>query len=249
MTCHCENSIPDGLAVSPRCIKDIWLFSEFDSEDMTALASVGRRKTYRQGDVVFHQGDAAESMFLIKSGRIKLSKIFEDGHQATLDYRKAGDTFGENIFGEAIRYPVTAWCMETTYTCGFKRSDFEQLVLEHPSIGLRVIQKQSEHIASLTTRLGDMTIPSLEERLYQVLINVAGEHGVAVDQGVRIQFPLTHEDLSFLTGSHRVTISKTIKKLKNSGKITKEGHSYILSTAIVESSEKSNESQKKRTLL
>jgi CRP-like cAMP-binding protein len=228
MPCHCENSIPDGMAVSPRCIKDIWLFNEFDSEDMKALASVGRRKTYRQGDVVFHQGDVADSLFLIKSGRIKLSKIFEDGHQATLDFRKAGDTFGENIFGEAIRYPVTAWCMETTYTCGLKRSDFEQLVVKHPAIGLRVIQKQSEHIASLTTRLGDMTIPSLEERLYQVLLNVAGEHGVAVAQGVRIQFPLTHEDLSFLTGCHRVSISKAIKKLKNSGKITKEGHSYIL---------------------
>lgn len=238
MPCHCENSIPDGMAVSPRCIKDIWLFNEFDRDDMTALASVGKRKTYRQGDVVFHQGDAADSLFLIKSGRIKLNKTFEDGHQATLDYRKAGDTFGENIFGEAIRYPVTAWCNETTYTCGLKRSDFEQLVLEHPSIGLRVIQKQSEHIASLTTRLGDMTIPSLEERLYQVLINVAGEHGVAVDQGVRIQFPLTHEDLSFLTGSHRVSISKTIIKLKNSGKITKKGHSYILPTVIVESAEK-----------
>ncbi len=249
MPCHCENSIPDGMAVSPRCIKDLWLFSEFDSEDMKALAGVGRRKTYRQGDAVFHQGDAADSLFLIKSGRIKLTKIFEDGHQATLDYRKGGDTFGENIFGEAIRYPVTAWCMETTYTCGLTRSDFEQLVLKHPSIGLRVIQKQSEHIASLTTRLGDMTLPSLEERLYQILINVAGEHGVAVDQGVRIQFPLTHEDLSFLTGCHRVSISKTMKKLKNSGKISKDGHSYILPAALVESAEKSNASPTKRILL
>ena len=75
MTCHCENSIPDGLAVSPKCIKDIWLFSEFNSENMAALASVGRRKTYRQGDVVFHQGDAADSMFLIKSGRINPTTI------------------------------------------------------------------------------------------------------------------------------------------------------------------------------
>jgi CRP/FNR family transcriptional regulator len=238
MTCHCENSIPDGTAISPKCIKDIWLFSEFDSEDMAALASVGRRKTYHQGDVVFHQGDSANSMFLIKSGRIKLSKIFEDGRQVTLDYRKAGDTFGENMFGEAICYPVTAWCLETTYTCGLKKFDFEQLVLKHPSIGLRVIQKQSEHIASLTTRLGDMTIPSLEERLYQVLINVAREHGVAVDQGVRIQFPLTHEDLSFLTGSHRVTITNTIKKLKNSGKISKDGRLYILSTTIASDEKK-----------
>ncbi len=232
MTCLCENSIPDGIVVSHKCVKDIWLFSEFGSEDLAAVSSVGSRKVYSQGDAVFHQGDAADAMFLIKSGRIKLSKTFEDGRQVTLDYRKAGDTFGENLFGEATLYPVTAWCMETTYTCGFKKNDFEGLILKYPSIGLRVIRKQTELIASLTTRLVDMAIPSLEERLYRVLINVAREHGVAVDRGVRIQFPLTHEDLSFLTGSHRVTISNAIKRLKNAGKIYSEGRSYILSTAI-----------------
>ena len=42
-----------------------------------------------------------------------------------------------------ICYPVKAWCMETTYTCGLKQSDFQQLVLEHPSIGLRVIKNRA----------------------------------------------------------------------------------------------------------
>jgi len=228
MTCLCEKKIPEGIAVSPKCVKDIWLFGEFESEELAALTSVGKRKVLRRGEAVFHQGDTADSMFLIKSGRIKLSKIFADGREVTLDYRKEGDTFGENIFGEATHYPVTAWCMEDTYTCGFNKSDFEQLILEHPSIGLRVIRMQSELIESLSTRLGDMALPSLEERLYRILNNVAHDHGVAVDQGVRIQFPLTHEDLSFLTGSHRVTITKAIKKLGKAGKIYKEGRSYIL---------------------
>ncbi|RJQ65783.1 MAG: Crp/Fnr family transcriptional regulator [Desulfobacteraceae bacterium] len=243
MSCLCEKSIPDGSAISPKCVKDIWLFNEFESEDLAILSSIGRRKTYHRGDAVFRQGDAADTMFLIKSGRIKLSKVFTDGREGTLDYRKAGDTFGENMFGEATRYPVTAWCMEDTYTCGFKKSDFEQMVLEHPAIGLRIIRKQSELIESLSTRLGDMAIPSLEERLYRILINVARDHGIAVDRGVRIQFPLTHEDLSFLTGSHRVTITKAIKKLGKAGKIYKEGRSYILLTATV--SPDSNDRSKK----
>ena len=98
-----------------------------------------------------------------------------------------------------------------------------------------MIRKQSEQIATLTTRLGDMAIPSLEERLNRVLINVAREHGVPDDRGVRIQFPLTHEDLSFLAGSHRVTITKAIKKLEKAGRIDKEGRSYILPASILSS--------------
>lgn len=233
MKCACESHIPVGASVSSKCVQDIWLFSEFESEDLEALGSVGKRKVFKRGKAVFNQGDAADAMFLIKSGRIKLSKTFEDGREVTLDYRKAGDTFGENMFSKVMYYPVTAWCLEDTYTCGFKKSDFEQLILKHPAIGLRVIQKQSEQIETLATRLGDMAIPSLEERLYRVLINVAREHGIEGKRGIQIQFPLTHEDLSFLTGSHRVTITKALKKLEQAGKLAKEGRSYILPTAIV----------------
>jgi len=233
MKCECESHIPDGTKISPKCVRDIWLFSEFESEDLAALTSVGKRKMFKRGKAAFHQGDAADAMFLIKSGRIKLSKTFEDGREVTLDYRKSGDTFGENMFSKIMYYPVTAWCIEDTYTCGFKKSDFEQLILEHPAIGLRVIQKQSEQIENLATRLGDMAIPSLEERLYRVLINVAREHGVEGERGIQIQFPLTHEDLSFLTGSHRVTITKALKKLEQAGKLEKEGRSYILPKAVV----------------
>ena len=231
MTCLCEKNIPDGTVVSAKCIKDVWPYSEFESEDLTILSSIGIRKEYCRGDAVFHQGDPANSMFFIKSGLIKLSKIFADGREGTLDYRKAGDTLGENMFGGSNYYPVSAWCLEDTYTCGFKKPDFEHLILEHPIIGLRVIRKQSELIESLSTRLGDMVIPSLEERLYKLLVNVARNHGVSVDGGIRIRFPLTHEDLSFLTGSHRVTITKAIKKLRKAGKIYKEGRSYLLPTA------------------
>ena len=235
MRCLCESIIPEGAVVTDKCIKDICFFSGFESEDLAALAGAGKQKVFRRREAVFHQGDPADSMFLIKSGRIKLSKIFADGREATLDYRKAGDTFGENMFSEEIHYPVSAWCIEDTYTCGINKSDFEHLIQRHPAIGLRVIRKQSEQISTLTTRLADMAIPSLEERLYRVLINVAREHGVTGDRGVRIQFSLTHEDLSFLTGSHRVTITKAIKKLENAGRIGKEGRSYILPAAILSS--------------
>jgi CRP-like cAMP-binding protein len=67
------------------------------------------------------------------------------------------------------------------------------------------------------------------------LINVAREHGDTRKQGVQIQLPLTHEDLSFLTGSHHVTITKAIKRFEKAGKIVKEGRTYILPAAMISS--------------
>ncbi len=69
---------------------------------------------------------------------------------------------------------------------------------------------------------------NLEDRLYRVLMNVAREHGIRSSDGFTIQFPLTHEDLSFLTGAHRVSITRAMKSLKEAGKIIQKGRTLTL---------------------
>ena len=59
-------------------------------------------------------------------------------------------------------------------------------------------------------------------------MNVAREHGVRSAEGFTIQFPLTHEDLSFLTGAHRVSITRAMKSLKEAGKIVQQGRTLTL---------------------
>jgi CRP/FNR family transcriptional regulator len=167
-------------------------------------------------------------MFLIKGGRIKLSKVHEDGTELTLDIRKAGDFVGENMFSDEGEYPVSAYCLEDTLTCGFNRKQFEELILKHPKVGLQVIKNLSERVSWLTSRVGSLAVTNIEDRLFRVLKNVAEEHGTIGSKGAVIQFPLTHEDLSFLTGAHRVSITRAMKALKKAGKIIHEDKRLIL---------------------
>lgn len=80
----------------------------------------------------------------------------------------------------------------------------------------------------LTSQVGSLAVTNIEERLYRVLCNVAKEHGFQDQRGVVIQFSLTHEDLGFLTGAHRVSITRAINALKQAGKIILEGKRLIL---------------------
>ena len=61
-----------------------------------------------------------------------------------------------------------------------------------------------------------------------MLTTVAREHGTRTDSGLVIEFPLTHEELSFLVGAHRVSVTKALKTLRESGKVTQEGRRLIL---------------------
>jgi CRP-like cAMP-binding protein len=76
--------------------------------------------------------------------------------------------------------------------------------------------------------VGSFSLTNLEDRLYQVLTQVAKEHGVRSPRGFSIQFPLTHEELGFLVGAHRVSITKAMKSLKETGRILQEGRNLIL---------------------
>ena len=228
MTCKCQQIAGDDIELSPICIGSLWIFRNLDPAEIEALSHDALRKRSTKGQALFNQGDPTDEMFLIKGGRVKLTKVLENGSELTLDIRKAGDFVGENMFAEEGRYPVSAYCLEDTLTCGFSRSQFERIVLEYPKIGLQVIKNLSERISWLSSRVGSLAVTNIEDRLYRVLVHVAKAHGLQGPRGTTIQFPLTHEDLGFLTGAHRVSITRAIKSLKKAGKIIQEERRVIL---------------------
>ena len=228
MGCLCDQQVENNLSATNTCIGHLWVFESLKPEELSAMVRAAWRKAYKKGQEVFCQGDPANKMFLIKAGRVKLSKITEGGDELTLDIRKAGDFLGENMLLEDTNYPLTATCLEDTLICGFTKKDFEKLVLDHPSIGLQVIKNLSKRIDWLTSRVGSLSFTNLEDRLYNVLTQFAQEHGIKSQKGSAIQFPLTHEELGFLVGAHRVSITRAMKALKEAGKIIQEGRTLIL---------------------
>jgi CRP/FNR family transcriptional regulator len=232
-SCPCNILFNDQkLEWSKFCIGELWIFTGLKPEELEALAKSLVRTTFEPGEAVFLQGDRAERIFLIKSGRIRLSRIMENGTEFILDIRKPGDYLGEYILNDLEKeypYPVSAWCVDRVVTCGFSRKSFEEMVLKYPVIGLTVIRNMAGRIANLTERIEAMSQTHLEEKLYGVLLNVAREHGIKSKQGAYVlEMPLTHEDLGFLVGAHRVSVTRIMKRLKETGKVTHDGKTLVV---------------------
>ncbi|MBZ0154855.1 MAG: Crp/Fnr family transcriptional regulator [Alphaproteobacteria bacterium] len=228
MGCVCEELAGKGAGISPVCIGHLWMFEHLSPQEIEALVGAALRRHYKKGQTIFMEGDPAREMFLLKAGRVKLSKFSKEGNEITLDIRKGGDFIGEQVLNEDFDYPVSSVCMEDSLACGFSRASFEKLVLQHPNIGLQVIKNLTRRIELLTNRAETLSSPSLEEKIIGVLSNVAKEHGVKDSNTVIIQFPLTHEDLSFLVGAHRVSITRAMKSLKKSGRLAQRGKTFVL---------------------
>jgi CRP/FNR family transcriptional regulator len=198
------------------------------AEELDFLSHRAGQRDFQTGEAVFLQGDSADSLFLVQAGRIKLNKVLEDGSEILLDIRGSGDFIGEYVFSSQwTTFPASAWCMEPSRLSEFSQALFEEIARERPDIGIQVIRRLGRQIASLTNRVGSMSIPRLEDRLYKVLADLAREHGIREERGYVIAFPVTHEELSFLVGAHRVSITKALKSLKDAGYIVQEGRTML----------------------
>ncbi|MDR2368671.1 MAG: Crp/Fnr family transcriptional regulator [Deltaproteobacteria bacterium] len=233
MPCPCDGQkSKDCQEWSDFCIGQLWLFSGLKREELAAVAERAHRQTFGPGEPVFLQGDPAKSIYLIKMGSIRLSRVMENGTEFIMDIRKPGDCLGEyilNDLGSDYDYPVSAWCLNKVVTCGFSRAAFEDMILKIPAIALKIIKNMAGRITNLTERIEAMSQIHLEEKLYAVLMNVARDHGQSRGGGsYALDLQLTHEDLGFLVGAHRVSVTRIMKRLKQAGKITNDGKLMII---------------------
>lgn len=210
------------------CIGQLWLFDGLSDGDRATLGPRLHRRRHDAGAVLFREGDSGDQMYLLKAGAVKLSKITEEGRELTLDVRRPGDLLGESCFLEESEFPVTGTCLEPTITCGFTRGVLEQVVLEHPTVGLALIRNLSRRIQWLTGRVGALTEPHLEERMYQALVNVARQVGQPRPNGWAIEFPLSHEEIGFLVGAHRVSVTRALGRLRDAGRISVQDRTIIV---------------------
>lgn len=228
-SCLCAELAGPDVVLHLGCFGQVWLFEGVPPEAWTVVARNLVRKSLAAGEDLFRQGDHADSMHLIKMGSVKLWKMTEEGRILTLDIRKAGDLLGESVLLEEGEYPVGATCLEPTLTCGIDRKTFESLVVKYPMVGLVVIRNLSRRIQHLSEKVSALSEPNLDDRLYEVLVNVARETGTRVPGGWTIAFPLTHEEIGFLVGAHRVSVTRTLGKLRDLGKIRTNGKFLFIS--------------------
>jgi len=220
ITCHCNAQLDGVSGAHPGCFGQAWIFEGITAKDWDKIFPKLIHKEWAPGELLFRQGDLASSMILLKMGSIKLWKVTEDGRELTLDIRNAGDFLGESsLMEEDSVYPVSASCLETTAGCGIDKKVFESLIEEIPSFGLAVVRNLSRRIDHLTGKLGALSETNMEEKLYQVLVSVAKQVGYPTKGGWSVKLHLTHEEIGFLAGVHRVSVTRTLKKLRNKGKI------------------------------
>jgi CRP/FNR family transcriptional regulator, cyclic AMP receptor protein len=191
---------------------------------LDALPEVGRdrvltvaaRHTYTRGEVLVHQGDAADSLFVVESGSLAVRLSSPLGDSVMLTVMGAGDVFGEVGMLVDQERTATVVAINDVVARMLRREDFERLRREHPEVTdflLTLLARRTERLSRLVAQAHHMPV---DQRVARRLLE-AGRHfssGV-----VPVVVPLTQDDLAQLAGSTRPTTNHILKRFEADGVI------------------------------
>ena len=188
-----------------------------DGERIFTMELLPKRATF------FDQGDATKTVFLIKTGRVRIARNTSDGKEVTVAILGPGDMFGEDaLFGGGERTTV-ATCMEETLICKARADDLFALLENNSALALNVAQMLSDRLSDASATIEDLAYAKISDRLVNLFERLAAEHGRPASDGTLLDVRLTHADIASIIGSTRETVSLEMSQLVRAGQIKQEG--------------------------
>lgn len=185
-------------------------------EEARALEAARRRRV-SQGHIIFHQGEPADTFYLLQEGRVKLTQLTEDGQQVLLRFVEPGDLLGGIAALKRIPYPATAETVDASVLLAWEGTMMYALMEAMPRIALNALDHAAVRVQELQRRVRELTSERIEQRLARALVRLTAQAGERTPEGIKIGIPLSRQDLAELTGTTLYTVSRTLSRWEKEG--------------------------------
>lgn len=209
-------------------LKRINLFTEMSSEEMGELASKTRMESVSKKTPIFFPGDPSQQIYLLKEGRVKISRISEGGREVTIALLEPGEIFGElEVLGDAPR-DTLAEALDDSKICVVSKKVFLEMIRRIPDFSFRLTKLIGFRMRKIESRVEDLVFKDVPARLANLLLDLAKDYGKETPQGMLLQIKITHQEIANLIGSIRETVSVVLGDFKRDGWIVFEGRRIVL---------------------
>lgn len=210
------------------CAKRIPIFTNLDQEEINRVISLIVRRRYAKGELIIMQGERLEGLIIISQGQVKVFRNSNEGREHILYFFSEGDFFGEKnlIRNQAATYSVEA--LEDTSICMIRKSDFQKLLENYPSISIKILEELCSRMDRLESIIENMGAKNVEERVSSVLLEFAEKHGKEHPKGIMVELPLSREGIANYIGLARETVSRKLKVLQDEGVIEMVGNKKVI---------------------
>src|SRR5260370_108556 len=223
---------PYGLEIIESCLscphREDRLFCNLPSAAVEALSAITSAAVYPKGATLFVEGQAARGVFVLCSGRVKLSTSSADGRTLILRMSESGEVLGLPATVTGKPYELTADVIEPTQANFIARDDFLRFLREHGEAALRVAQQLGETYHSAVGEMRTIGLAhSAGEKLARFLLDLCTNHGTAKGD-IRLTVTRTHEDIAQIIVASREIVTRLFSDFKKKQLVQVRGSTLII---------------------
>jgi CRP/FNR family transcriptional regulator, cyclic AMP receptor protein len=223
---------PYGLEIIESCLscphREDRLFCNLSPAAVQALSAITSPAAYPKGAALFVEGQSPRGVFILCSGRVKLSTSSADGRTLILRIAESGEVLGLPATVTGKPYELTAEVIEPTQANFIHRQDFLNFLRDHGEAALHVAQQLGETYHSAIAEMRNIGLShSVGEKLARFLLDLSAGH----DQGkgeVKVTLTLTHEEIAQMIGASRETVTRLFGDFKKKQFLQVKGSTLVI---------------------
>jgi CRP-like cAMP-binding protein len=209
-------------------LKMIPLFSELDDKALEEIARMSVRQSYKKDNMVLIEEEIGSTMFIILSGRVKISRISDEGREVILSILVDGDFFGEMSILDGQTRSANAVTLEDSELLLIQRENFLRILHDYPQVAINLLKELAHRLRRSDEQIKSLSLQNAMGKVASTLLRIADDSGIIKHGQVEISQLPPQQDLANMAGTSRETISRVIKSLMQLGYVKKEGSKLII---------------------
>jgi CRP/FNR family transcriptional regulator len=209
-------------------LRKVDMFRRVGPADRQPILQVARVQGFARGELIFREGDPADTFLVIVEGRVKIFKAAPGGKEIILEIFGPGDPLGTVAVYENRDLPASAHALEDTECLAIGRADFFALLEQHPALVRALLSGLTLRLIDLTRRLAELTAGRVEARFARLFLKLATQIGTADRGGVFVAMPLTRQELADLTGTTIETAIRTMSRWQKDDVVRTEKDGFVI---------------------
>ena len=210
-----------------RALGAVPVFSGLAPDELAAVAGHLRRRSFNERDVIVTHGTPGNILYILVSGRVKVSRPGEDG-ETIIAVFSAGDFFGELSVLDGGERSADVVALEPTEVLALSTEDVYACIHQYPAISITLLREMAGRLRRSTEWIRSLSSQDVYGRIAAQLLHLARVHGTDVPGGGRlIRLRLTQNDLAGIVGASRESVNKAMGYFKSKGYISVDTTHHI----------------------
>ena len=196
------------------------ILEPLSEEELEELARHNPDVRLEEGEILFGPEEAGERLFIVKEGRIRLYKVGPEGQEITFAMMNRGRVFGEMALTAQRTREAYAQAAQPSLLISLSEEAFKDLIRDKPEVGVRLVERLSERVKSLESRLEDVSFKEMPARLASLILQLLESEGEKTEEGYyKVPTHYSHEQLATMVNAHRVSVTRAYATLKERGAV------------------------------